>query len=104
MRRTFPHSAAAARISGVRAASRSAADQNFRRELTDPRDRRRLADTMQALSKAFLNIPVGELKAAVEGREPTAAEKTLTVRDLGAARRPELRPQAPAAHRRRRGR
>ena len=38
---------------------------------------------MQALSKAFLDLPVGEVQAAVQGRAPTAAEKKLTVRDLG---------------------
>jgi len=43
----------------------------------------RLADTMQAMSQAFLNLPVGEVQAALEGREPTPAEKKITVRDLG---------------------
>jgi hypothetical protein len=43
----------------------------------------RLADTMQSLSRALLDLPVGEVQAAVEGRAPTAAEKKLTVRDLG---------------------
>jgi hypothetical protein len=37
---------------------------------------------MQALSKAFLDLPVGDVQAALEGRQPTAAEKKLTVRDL----------------------
>jgi hypothetical protein len=52
-------------------------------QLLDPRMADRLADTMQSLSKALLNLPVGEVQAAVEGREPTAADKKLTVRDLG---------------------
>jgi hypothetical protein len=43
----------------------------------------RLADTMQAVSQALLNLPVGEFRAAVEGREPTPADRALTVRDLG---------------------
>jgi hypothetical protein len=43
----------------------------------------RLADTMQSLSKALLDLPVGEVQAAVEGRTPSAAERRLTVRDLG---------------------
>ncbi len=30
---------------------------------------------MQALSRAFLNLPVGEVQAAVEGRPPTPADK-----------------------------
>jgi len=42
----------------------------------------KLARSMQALSKALLNLPVGEVQAAVEGRAPTPAERKLTVRDL----------------------
>jgi hypothetical protein len=52
-------------------------------QLTDPKMADRLADTMQSLSQALLNLPVGEVQAAVEGRAPTPAEKKLTVRDLG---------------------
>jgi hypothetical protein len=52
-------------------------------QLADPRMADRLADTMQSLSKALLDLPVGEVQAAVEGREPTAADRKLTVRDLG---------------------
>ena len=53
------------------------------RTLNDPAMPDRLANMMQALSKAFLDLPVGEVQAAVQGRAPTAAEKKLTVRDLG---------------------
>lgn len=52
------------------------------RELTDPATTEKLANAMQALSKAFLDLPVGEVQAAIEGRKPTAAEKKLTLRDL----------------------
>ncbi len=51
-------------------------------ELTDPATTEKLANAMQALSKAFLDLPVGEVQAAIEGRKPTAAEKKLTLRDL----------------------
>jgi hypothetical protein len=51
-------------------------------ELTDPAVADRLADSMQALSNAFLSMPVGELKAAAEGRRATPAEKRMTVRDI----------------------
>ena len=34
-----------------------------------------LADAMQALSQALLDMQVGEVEAAVEGREPTPAEQ-----------------------------
>ena len=52
-------------------------------QLTDPAMADRLARAMQALSKSFLNLPVGEVQAAIEGRAPTAAERRLTVRDVG---------------------
>ena len=32
------------------------------------------------MSKAFLNLPVGEVEAAVEGRPVTSADKRRTVR------------------------
>ena len=52
-------------------------------QLTDPRMGDRLADTVQSLAKALLDLPVGQVQAAVEGREPTPADRTLTVRDVG---------------------
>jgi hypothetical protein len=52
-------------------------------QLADPATAQRLGNAMQALSKAFLNLPVGEVQAALEGRQPTRAERKLTVRDLG---------------------
>ena len=54
-------------------------------ELTDPATADKLAGAMQALSKAFLNLPVGEVQAAMEGRQPTAEERKQTLRDLGRA-------------------
>ena len=51
-------------------------------QLADPALANRVADSMQALSNALLNMPVGELEAAVEGRHATAAEKRMTVRDI----------------------
>lgn len=52
------------------------------RELTDPATADRLAGMMQALSKALLDLRVGDLKAAAEGREASPAEKRMTVRDM----------------------
>ena len=52
-------------------------------ELTDPAMAEKLANMLQALSKAFLDLPVGEVQAAVEGRQPTANEKRMTIRDMG---------------------
>jgi len=59
-------------------------------QLTDPAVAEKLAETAQALSKAFLDLPIGGLRAAVEGREPTAAEKKLRVRDLGRRQDPNF--------------
>ena len=52
-------------------------------ELTDPAMADKLGRMMQALSKAFLNLPVGELEAAAEGRAVTPADRARTVRDVG---------------------
>jgi len=51
-------------------------------ELTDPATADRLADAMEALSNVLLDLKVGEAKAALEGRQATAAEKKLTIRDV----------------------
>jgi hypothetical protein len=59
-------------------------------QLNDPATADRLAKAMQALSKAFLNMPAGEVQAAVEGRQPTAKEKKQTVRDMGRAHNPNF--------------
>jgi hypothetical protein len=53
------------------------------RELTDPAMADRLAGMVQALSKAFLNLPVGEIEAAAEGRPATQADRGRTIRDMG---------------------
>jgi hypothetical protein len=52
-------------------------------ELTDPAMADRLGGMMQALSKAFLNLPVGEIEAAAEGRPVTSADRGKTIRELG---------------------
>src|SRR4029079_2382021 len=49
-------------------------------ELTDPKWADRLTDAMVAMSKVFLELPVGEVEAAIEGRPPTASDKRRTGR------------------------
>ena len=49
-------------------------------QLNDPAMADRLAGTMQAMSRAFLDLPVGEIEAAVEGRPPTPADRNRTLR------------------------
>ena len=51
-------------------------------EFTDPAMAQTLGKMFGALTKAMMEMPVGELQAAVEGREPSAADKARKVRDL----------------------
>ena len=51
-------------------------------ELTDPAMAETLGKMFGALTRTVLEMPVGEVQAAVEGRQPTAADKTRTVRDV----------------------
>ena len=56
------------------------ADIQLPPEISDPRTADRLTDAMVAMSKTFLNLPVGEVEAALEGRKPSTADKRRTVR------------------------
>ncbi len=58
--------------------------------LTDPAMADRLARMMQAMSKAFLELPVGEIEAAAEGRPATRADRRRTVRQIGRAEDPNF--------------
>ncbi|HEV8408318.1 MAG TPA: hypothetical protein VGQ34_10330 [Sphingomicrobium sp.] len=51
-------------------------------ELAYPAAADRLADAMQSMSQALLDLKVGRLQAALEGRRATPADRNLTVRDL----------------------
>jgi hypothetical protein len=51
-------------------------------QLTDPATMQRLAGTVQQLTNALLNIKVGEMQAAVEGRPATSEERNMTVGDM----------------------
>jgi hypothetical protein len=59
-------------------------------ELTDPATARQLATAAQAVSDAMLDINVGEVRAAIEGREPTLAERHQTVRDIARRKDPDF--------------
>lgn len=52
------------------------------RELTDPAAQMRLAARLQSISSALLSVRVGDVAAALEGREPTSAERNVTIGDL----------------------
>ncbi len=68
-------------IIAVPAAAQPAAPQ-LPRELSDPALGAKLGKMAGALSKALMDMEVGEIAAAAEGREASAAEKKRTVRDL----------------------
>ena len=50
--------------------------------MIDPAVADRLANAVQTLSTSLLDLRVGGVEAAIEGREATPDEKRLTVRDL----------------------
>lgn len=51
-------------------------------ELADPATADKLAGAVQQLSQALLDMKVGGMQAALEGRKASPAEHNLTVRDL----------------------
>ena len=51
-------------------------------ELTDPAMAETLGKMLGTLTKAMMDMPVGEMQAAVQGREPTAADRQRTLRDV----------------------
>ncbi|MEO7276671.1 MAG: hypothetical protein ABIW33_01455 [Sphingomicrobium sp.] len=59
-------------------------------QLIDPSTGARIGRSMQVLSHALLNLHVGEMQAALEGREPTRSDRNLTVRDLGRRNDPDF--------------
>jgi hypothetical protein len=50
-------------------------------ELSDPAMADKLTRMLGPLTRALMDMPVGELEAAAQGREPTAAERARRVRD-----------------------
>jgi hypothetical protein len=69
------------------------ADRQVPREMTDPATVEKVSRAMQSLSDAFLNLPVGEVQAALEGRQPTAADRRKTVRSESRVSERQLRQQ-----------
>jgi hypothetical protein len=51
-------------------------------QITDPATMARVGNMVGALSKAFMNLPVGDVEAAVEGRPATPADHSRTLRDV----------------------
>ena len=48
-------------------------------EMTDPKFIHQLMNMTDALSKAFLDLRVGEIQAVAEGRQATAADRNRTI-------------------------
>ena len=57
------------------------ADRAIPPELSDPAMADKLTRALVPLSKALMDLPVGELEAAIEGRTPTEADRRKRVRD-----------------------
>ena len=51
------------------------------RQIADPAMGAALGRMMPAISRALMNMPVGEIEAAIEGRAPNAADRKRTVQD-----------------------
>lgn len=67
------------------------------RELTDPAMADKLGKMAGALTRALMDMPVGEVEAAVQGREPTAADRSRRVRDEMGGPQAERRVEAQVA-------
>ena len=60
------------------------------RELTDPAQVDKVGRMAGALSRALLDLNVGEIEAAVQGRPVTQADRRRTVRDVAAGGDPDI--------------
>ena len=60
------------------------------RELTDPAAADKVGRIAATLSRALLDLNVGEIEAAVQGRAVTPADRRRTVRDLAAGGDPDI--------------
>ena len=57
-------------------------DSGLEQALRDPATAERIDRSLSTLTDALLDLKVGGVKAALEGRRPDPAEQALTVRDL----------------------
>ena len=62
-------------------------------QLTDPAMADKVGKMAGALSRALLDLNVGEIQAAVEGRPATEADRRRTVRDIAARGDPNVERQ-----------
>ena len=59
-------------------------------ELTDPATIHRLAGTLDELTKALMNVRIGEARAALEGRDASPQERNMTVGDYARRQDPDF--------------
>lgn len=58
--------------------------------LTDPVMIARIGNVIGSLSGAVLNLPIGELEAAVEGRPVTPSDRNRTIREIATGDDPDF--------------
>ena len=79
------------------AAAQPAPNIQLPNELLDPAWADRLTDVLQVMSKSMLEMPVGEVQAALEGRQPTVDDRRKTVRSETGMDEWQMRQQIEAA-------
>lgn len=77
-------------LAATPAFAQSARAPQLPRELTDPAMADQMGRVAGAVSRAFLDLPVGEIQAAIEGRPATTADRRRTVRDIAGRNDPDL--------------
>ena len=64
------------------ALAQPAGPQSLEQKLRDPETAARIDRSLQAMTKALLDLKIGPAKATIDGREPTAEERQLTIREI----------------------
>jgi hypothetical protein len=59
-------------------------------ELTDPAAQARVAMKLQGIAHALLNVRIGDVGAALEGREATPAERNVTIGEMVRRKNPNF--------------
>lgn len=63
--------------------------QKIERALRDPAVADQVVKSLDGLTDVVMSLKVGRLQAAMEGREPTAEERSLTIGDIERSKGPE---------------
>jgi hypothetical protein len=64
------------------ALAQPAQPQTLEQKLRDPETAARIDRALQSMTGALLDMKIGSVKATIDGREPTAEERKLTIREL----------------------